>query len=250
MTPSPPSPTSPPLTPGTIELWWSSIDLPPRALDALRADLDAQTRARIELLVRPDDRRLAVVAHGLLRRRVSELLGVQPAELDVRRRCATCGATDHGKPEIAPVPGAPTPPAVNLAHSGTVAVVALSAAGPVGVDVEAQRPNMDWASHHSHVFSDAEWAAAEGAADPQSARLAAWTRKEAAAKATGHGVAVGLERVGIAEAPGDGGWHAVTLPDGLGPVRVCDVELQAGHAAAVAVTGSGPTPCLTVRRHS
>lgn len=244
------SPVSPPLAPGSIELWWSSIDLPPGALDALRADLDASTRTRIELLVRPDDRRRAVVAHGLLRRRVSELLGVPPTQVEVMRRCATCGATDHGKPEIVPVPGAPAPPAVNLAHSGSVAVVALSAAGPVGVDVEAERPNMDWVSHHSHVFSDAEWAATERAADPQAARLAAWTRKEAAAKATGHGVAVGLERVGIAEAPDDGGWHAVALPDGLGPAHVHDVELQAGHAAAVAVTGTGPTPCLTVRRRS
>lgn len=243
-------PTSPPLAPGAIELWWSSIDLPPDALDALRRDLDDATRARIELLARPDDRRRAVVAHGLLRRRVAELLGVAPAQVEIRRRCATCGASDHGKPEVVAIPGAPTPPAVNLAHSGTVAVVALSAAGPVGVDVEAERPNVDWASHHSHVFSDAEWAATELAADPQGARLAAWTRKEAAAKATGHGLAVGLERVDVAEAPEDGGWRPVALPDGLGPVRVRDVELDPGHAAAVAIEGTGPTPCLTVRRRS
>lgn len=238
--------THPLLAPGAVELWWSTIELAPAALDALRGELDGATRARIELLVRPDDRRRATVAHALLRRRAAALLGIDPRNVVVDRRCAVCGATDHGKPALAAVAGAPAPPEINLAHSGALAVVALSTAGPVGVDVERERPDADWESHHAHVFADAEWQATERAPDPGAARLAAWTRKEAAAKATGHGIAVGLERVAVGEQPGAGGWRQAGLPDGLGALRVRDVDLAPGHAAAVAVGGPDAIPVLTV----
>lgn len=240
--------SAPPLPPtGAVEVWWSPIDLAPAVLQGLRDHLDAATLERIERLVRPDDRRRAAVAHGLLRLRAGAVLGAGPSDLVIRRRCATCGATDHGKPELAPVPGAAAPPpAINLAHSGDLAVVALSTAGPVGVDVERARPGMDWESHHAHVFAQDEWEATGRAADPAEERLAAWTRKEAAAKATGHGVAVGLERVRVAQPADAGGWLGVGLPDGMGPARVRDIPVAAGHAAAVALVGDGPAPVLTV----
>lgn len=233
-----------------VELWWCSIDLPPPALAALRADLDEATRERIELLARPDDRRRSTVAHALLRRRASALLGVPPAEVVVRRRCAACGATDHGRPELAPVAGAPAPPAVSLAHAGRLAVVALSAAGEVGVDVEPADGEADWVRLRGHVFAGDEWAATERATDPGAARLAAWTRKEAAAKATGHGVALGLERIRVAERPDRDEWHAVALPDGLGAMRVRDVAIDDAHVASVAVPAAGPAPRIRVRRAS
>lgn len=236
-----------PLEPGTVELWWSTIDLSPAALAAARADLDDETRARIASLVRPDDRRRSAVAHALLRRRAGELLGVAPADVVVRRRCASCGATDHGRPEIGPVAGAPAPPAVSLAHAGTLAVVALHAGSAVGVDVEPAGAETDWGRIRGHVFADDEWAETEHAADPRAARLAAWTRKEAAAKATGYGVALGLERIRIDARAAADGWRETRLPDGLGPMRVRDVALDGGHAAAVAIAAAA-APDVAVRR--
>lgn len=242
----PRAPAPPRLAPDTVEVWWSPIDLAPPALDAARATLDAPTRDRIAAMVRPEDRLRSTIAHALLRRRAGEVLGVAPELVVVRRRCPYCGATDHGRPEIEPIAGAPPPPAVSLAHAGGVAVVALAAAGPLGVDVEPTRAASDWGRVRTHVFSGDEWAATARAADPEAARLAAWTRKEAAAKATGHGVELGLARVRIDARTGRDGWYGVTLPDGLGRLRVCDVVVASGYAAAVAAD-PGPAPAVVVR---
>lgn len=227
----------------TVEVWWSPIDLSPGQLDALRATLDAETRQRIAALVRPDDRRRALVAHGILRTRVAAAMGVAPADLRLRRSCPTCGASDHGKPEIA----APGAPAISLAHAGRYAVVALRRGGPVGVDVEEARPDLDWDRARRHVFSDVEWDATAHAPDPATARLAAWTRKEAASKLTGHGVALGLERVAVGARPDHDGWRTAELPNDLGTVRVADLELV-DAVAAVAVPASGTSVDRTVRR--
>lgn len=242
-----PSPPARPLDPGAVEVWWSPIDLAPDALAAARAALDAPARERVAALLRPDDRRRSTVAHALLRLRAAELLGVAPDHVVVRRRCASCGATDHGRPELAPVDDAPPPPAVSLSHAGGLAVVAFRRGGAVGVDLEPDRDDLDWERVRGHVFSDEEWAQTALAARPHAARLAAWTRKEAAAKATGHGVALGLERVRVdARTEGDG-WHEVTLPDGLGPMRVRDITVSEGYAAAIAADGSS-RPEVSVRR--
>jgi hypothetical protein len=48
----------------------------------------------------------------------------------------SCGGTDHGKPYVAAVPGGPRPPDINVARADDVAVVVLTAVGPVGVGVE------------------------------------------------------------------------------------------------------------------
>lgn len=242
-----PAPTIGPVAAGTVEVWWSPIDLSPDALAAARAALDAPTRDRVATLLRPDDRRRSTVAHALLRRRAGELLGVAPEHVVVSRRCASCGSTDHGRPKLAPVAGAPAPPAVSLSHAGGLAVVALRGGGAVGVDLEPGRDDPDWERIRGHVFSAEEWAATERAATPAAARLAAWTHKEAAAKATGHGVALGLERVRIDPRSGPGGWHRVALPDGLGRMSVRDVAVVEGYAVAVAVDGL-PLPAVVVRR--
>lgn len=232
-----------PVAAGTVEVWWSPIDLSPSQLDTLRATLDAETRDRIAALVRPDDRLRALVAHGILRRRAAAALDVPAADLRLRRSCPACGATDHGKPEV-DVAGAP---AISLSHAGRFAVVGLSVDGPIGVDVEDARPAVDWERARRHVFSDAEWDATAHAPDPAAARLAAWSRKEAASKVTGHGVALGLERVIVAPGADAGGWRTADLPDGLGAVRVADVALE-GAVAAVAVPAGGTSVDRTVRR--
>lgn len=239
------APATRPIAAGAVEVWWSPIDLSPEALAAARAALDRPTRDRIATLLRADDRRRSTVAHALLRRRAGEILGVAPERVVVRRRCVSCGATDHGRPELAPVAG-DVPPAVSLSHAGGLAVVALRAGGTVGVDVEPHREVPDWERLRGHVFSEDEWAATERAAAPQVARMVAWTRKEAAAKATGRGVSVGLERVRIDPRDTDG-WHAVTLPDGLGPMAVRDVDVGGSYAVAVAVDGPS-APAVVVRQ--
>jgi phosphopantetheinyl transferase len=95
-----------------------------------------------------------------------------------------------GKPGLAGSPSLQ----FNLSHSGSVALYALSAAGPVGVDVEARPAS----SHRRDELALAARALGAGEAarlarlDPGARRrefLRAWTRHEAALKCSGSATA-------------------------------------------------------------
>lgn len=225
-----------------ISIWWATTDVDPATLEGLRADLDRDTVDRVNALVREEDRRRAIIAHGLLRRLVAACLGVQPHAIVIDRTCANCGAADHGKPTLGShLSSAGQPPLqFNLAHSGTIVAVALAGAQTkVGIDVEAIQPQMRWSTIRRHVFSDTEWDDAEATADPTATRFALWARKEAAAKTTGHGLAIDLRHVDVAPAPGSGatGFRPGTLqaPEQTYPLVVTDLPIGHDTAAAVAV---------------
>ncbi len=229
-----------------IAVWWATTDVSPGVLEQLRAELDRDTLDRVNALVREEDRRRAVLAHGLLRRLVSACLGVAPADIAIDRTCANCGAADHGKPTLAGVAASARPPLqFNLAHSGSVVAVAL--AGPdteVGIDVEAIQPEMRWSTIRRHVFSDAEWDETGAADDPTAERFALWARKEAAAKTTGHGLAIDLRHVQISGPADPGGFRAGRLeaPERDYALVVADLQIGQGTAAAIAaLTPEGGT---------
>lgn len=232
--------------PGELHVWWSEV--PPGGLGAagalgdptageppgdLARHLDEATRARLRRMVRQEDRDRGVLAHSLARRLLAAAVGGRPQDVELDRHCAGCGSGEHGKPFLRAVPGGAGPaPQFNLTHSGRVVAVVLGPADlPVGVDVEAAR-TLDWAPLRRNVFGDDEWAAADAAADPERERFAIWARKEAAVKASGHGLALGLSQVRTVS--GAGGWTA-TLPDGVGIVTGWDLDTSQRHAGAVGV---------------
>lgn len=225
-----------------ISVWWATSDVSAGALEGLRADLDRDTLDRVNALVREEDRRRAVLAHGLLRRLVAACLGTEPGSIAIDRTCANCGAADHGKPTLAGAPAGVRPPLqFNLAHSGSVVAVALAGPGTeVGIDVEAIQPEMRWSTIRRHVFSDAEWDETGAAPDPTADRFALWARKEAAAKTTGHGLAIDLRHVTITGPPLDSGF----LPGRLeAPERDYDLvvaDLPIGHGTAAAIAALTP----------
>lgn len=232
-----------------ISVWWATTDTSSGVLEGLRADLDRDTLDRVNALVREEDRRRAVLAHGLLRRLVSACLGVEPHAIAIDRTCANCGAADHGKPTLAgTAPGGRPPLQFNLAHSGTVVAIALAGPGTeVGIDVEAVQPQMRWSTIRRHVFSDAEWDATEATTDPTATRFALWARKEAAAKTTGHGLAIDLRHVEVdAEPTGPTSFRAGTLeaPEQDYPLVVADLPIGHDTAAAVAVLAPGGSAAL------
>ena len=234
---------------GEVTVWWA--ELPDAGLGAagelgeagdpgsagvLARHLDEATRARLRRMLRQEDRDRGVLAHSLARRVLAAVVGGEPQDVPLDVACAGCGSREHGKPHVrAGVPGAPE---FNLTHSGRMVAVALAPAGrPVGVDVEARRA-MDWAPLRRNVFGDDEWHATGAAADPERERFATWARKEAAVKASGHGLSLGLSRVWTQQ--GAEGWSA-TLPDGVGNVTGWDLDTTTEHVGAVGVfLGTAP----------
>ncbi|MBJ7470997.1 MAG: 4'-phosphopantetheinyl transferase superfamily protein [Solirubrobacteraceae bacterium] len=244
----PPPGGMPPPPDGLISVWWATTDVAPSVVESLRADLDRDTLGRVNALVREEDRHRAILAHGLLRRLVAACLGLAPSAISIDRTCANCGAADHGKPTLAGFASAARPPLqFNLAHSGNVVAVALAGPGTeVGIDVEAIQPQMRWSTIRRHVFSDAEWNDTGEAENPTTERFALWARKEAAAKTTGHGLAIDLRHVRIDGPTGPAGFRAGTLeaPERDYPLVVADLPIGHATSAAVAALTSAGAPSV------
>ncbi len=154
--------------------------------------LDATERARAERFHFARDRTRFVAAHAGLRRTLGAKLDAPPAALSLVTR-----------PNVKPRFAASTGWHFNLSHSGGVALVAVTDAGPVGVDVEVLRDLPDMAAVAQEVFTPDERSALF--ALPQHDRAAgffrAWTRKEAVIKATGEGFAADLKAFGVTLGP-------------------------------------------------
>jgi hypothetical protein len=108
-------------------------------------------------------------------------------------------------------------PAFNVAHSQGLVLIALSQAGPVGVDLEYVDPSVDAIELAETSFAGDE-AALVGRAATRAERLdlfySLWTSKEAIAKADGRGLQLAdcadRKREFRVKAPGDRESRAVT----------------------------------------
>ncbi len=115
-------------------------------------------------------------------------------------------------------------PHFNLSHSGALAMIAVSASTPVGVDLErpARRSRADLVRR---VCSTAEQAHVAAAADPDAAFIRLWVRKEAVLKASGEGLRGSLDRLAALDVLG-------AIAEGF---RVDDLPSPApGYVAALA----------------
>ena len=223
-----------PLRPHDVHVWSLRLDLGQSGRDRLEASLSTDEAARARRFAHAIDRARFVCAHGLLRLVLSGYAGVQPQELVFE-------GAPGSKPRLADVRG----PRFSLTHSGSLGLVAVSAAREVGVDLEEIREIGDPGHLAATCFSAVERAAltALPASQRRAAFFAGWTRKEALLKARGEG---------LSRPPGS---FDVTLTPGE-PARVLRVEgapdaprryalrawhPAAGFVAALAVEGRAVT---------
>lgn len=167
------------------------------------------------------DRDRFTLAAALLRVVAGKAFGVEASTVVIDRSCNTCG-DPHGRPRL---PG--TGLQVSISHSGDVVAVAVTPAGPVGVDVEQFGightdlvPTVCTAPEIRHVGSSADF-------------YTYWTRKEAVLKATGEGLHRRMTTIEVA--PPGAPPALVSLDGSLGVAcRMADLPLP-GYAGAVAV---------------
>ncbi len=219
----------------------------------LRIDLDApgwQTPGRIGVLDDDERRRAARFFDGKHRRRwragrialrcaIAMRTGATPAAVrfDYGR---------HGKPALVDNPRLN----FNLAHTQNRALLALTGAAPVGIDIEAVRDLDDLDRVARRVFTDVELEslmAVDG--DERVARFfCGWTRKEAVLKARGTGLATPLKAFEVSL---DGPARVVGARDNwqaASRYALMDLDAETGFAAAVALQHEGPVDVAPIAR--
>ena len=206
----------------TLEIWLVSLSAAHAAIDAhWHSQQNAEAAAAV-----------TATAHRALRLLLARYVGMAAA-------CAPFAIGPQGKPRLAGAAG----PEFSLTHSGDFALVGISTAGAIGVDIEIVRPLRMTAERRQQIIAAAIAVAGRplperatgdgtGSAGSDAAGIQAWVRLEAVAKATGEGMGRLLTRQGIigARAPSSSGLVA--------SIPVVDLSLPAPLAGAVAGPGA------------
>lgn len=233
-----PAPARLDLAAGCVHVWLAVC--PAHApFDGYHAELPDDERRRARRFVFERDRQRFVFAHRVLRATLARYLAIPP-------RAVEFTAAPHGKPLLAAGHGAGLE--FNMSHSDRAVLIAVSGAGPVGVDIEAVRDMRDRDDIARRTFAAAEFErlCRLDAGDRTTAFFNCWTRKEAFVKALGEGLSHPLDRFEVTLAPGEparlvhiGGdvrqaaaWTMVALPD------------LPGFASALAVPGPATVSCF------
>jgi 4'-phosphopantetheinyl transferase len=173
-----------------ITVWRIPLDAATAPDTNAIAELSERERERSALFATDALRNRWLHAHVAMRRILAREVDVAPALIAYEEG-------PGGKPHLASP--ASTGVEHNLSDSGDLALLAVSRAGPVGVDVEYMRPQRELEAIARSHFAPEEQAALS--ALPDGERFAAfyriWTRKEAFIKATGTGLAYGLARFAV-----------------------------------------------------
>lgn len=188
--------------PATV--WQAGLGwLTPQRREELLALLSSEEQQRLQRWRLAADQDRFLLGRGLLRLRLGQTLGLEPARLRFR-------LGPYGKPALEGL-GGQGAPQFNLAHSGALVLLALHPERPVGVDVEKRRPGLDWqpiARRHlpSGCLEDLEALPADEQLD---GFLQQWCRLEAGLKAMGYGFAAAG-----CSAPAELELHDLRLPAG------------------------------------
>jgi 4'-phosphopantetheinyl transferase len=184
------------------------------------AELPPEERRRAEGFLRQGAARRWVAARWALRRTLARYLDQPAAEIALE-------PDERGKPRLRDGDGGLE---FNLTHSASLALVAVTAGRPVGVDLEMIAPRENPVALAERSLSAEEAAAVRAAdsAEQLGVFYRAWVRHEARLKCLGTGLG---------------------FPAPPGTVAIAAVDVGPEYAAAVAVAGSqvGRLHCRTLR---
>lgn len=189
-------PASFPLPEACVHLWMLPLVAGAEVVEAISACLSQEERDRAARLRHAHDNRNYTVARSALRWLIGRYLDVDPGGIRFEYG-------PHGKPSLAQGL-ARVDLRFNLSHTGNQALVAFYVGRAIGVDLELAGRALDAKALIRRFGAPAERAAIEALAPSEQRQrfLELWTCKEAWLKATGLGIAAGLERVEIDLATG------------------------------------------------
>jgi 4'-phosphopantetheinyl transferase len=193
-----------------VHIWSATLDRSESEVAQLTTLLSDDERTKAARFSRAENRTHYIVTRGLLRQLLAAYVGVDAAKLQF-------SYGPQGKPALIEGQGWQC----NVAHSHGRALLAVTRAGPVGVDLERLRVMPEADAIAARYFSEAEHEIYRrlSVSERSSAFLLAWTRKEAVLKADGTGVSFGLHRIEVTLVPGE-------------PARLLRIDGDAARAAA------------------
>ncbi len=171
------------LEPYAIHLWGIELDGSPQCVEQCVGWLDDVERQRAARFVREDIRQHYVLAHGGLRTLLGRYLRVRPDEVTLDRRAT-------GKPFLTEKQPGRSGITFNLSHAHGRALIAVSRAQEVGVDLECVRSGVEVATLAERYFTRSEHATIMQCGEGHRATkfFRYWVAKEALLKAEGIGL--------------------------------------------------------------
>jgi len=225
-------PPVPELPPSSLHIWQFPVTPSPLTPDRHTSLLSSDERVRASRFHFEKDARRFTITRAALR----SILGgyTRTAASDLRFDYA-----HHGKPSLAENPANIR---FSVSHSGGLAMIAITLAREVGVDIEAFRNNIETDKLAERFFSAPERESLRLLSAPN--RVAAffrcWTCKEAFLKAQGLGLSRSLDSFDVEVNPERPAQLLATRPhaEEAGQWSLHGVETDCGYAAAAAVEGS------------
>jgi 4'-phosphopantetheinyl transferase len=164
-----------PPAPAEVHVWRFPLTGDAARVGRLERILSVEERARSARFHFDTDRHRFIIARAVYRDVLARYAGVSPAALPL--------TAVHGEKPHSPV----VPCAHNLSHAHELGLIAVAAAGDIGVDVDYVDRAVDLAAVARIALTPREhndWSALP-AGERQAAFFSVWTRKEAVLKAIG-----------------------------------------------------------------
>ncbi len=167
----------------TIEIWHGNIAAEGAHYQNYWRILDAAEQARAEKIKNDSLRKHYVEVHARLRNVLAQTLNEPPEKINIKK-------AEHGKPYLVDTPEL----VFNLSHSASAMVLAVGWSCRLGVDIEICKSRASLNGLVDKCFAEEEIAYWNKLPEVQKTAefYRFWTRKEAFVKATGRGIALGL----------------------------------------------------------
>ncbi|NEQ40924.1 MAG: 4'-phosphopantetheinyl transferase superfamily protein [Okeania sp. SIO3I5] len=179
------------LSENNVHIWSTNLKLSSGQIEKLSTILSSDEIERAKRFYFEKDKNRFIIARGTLRKILSRYLNIEAQKLQF-------AYSDRGKPYLTN-----TSILFNLSHSQDLALYAITQVNLIGIDLEYIRPMNDVENLAKRFFSPQEYNLISQL-PPQKQQetfFKLWTCKEAYLKATGDGLAGGLEKVEICLTP-------------------------------------------------
>ena len=212
-----------------VDVWQADLNQYARCLSKLTAVLSDRERQRADTFQQPLLRNRYMAVRAITRHVLASYLSAKPADLQF-----TLG--EHGKPALIS-----DSLHFNISHTDQLLLIAVGNLPDIGVDIELIKTRSNMGGMAKRCFAERELKIWQQLSEPQSQETfyRLWTKKEAFVKATGRGIALGLNRCEVE--PQIAG-QLISIPKEYGMAsdwKITEISLVKGFCAALATPNLG-----------